>query len=85
MEGVILKNTLPPLLTPEEFKKVKWTKEDYNKEPVFYCKKCLSLAIIAYNEAGIEQYCNSCGSIDIATTSIEDWQTKYKERYNKEY
>lgn len=83
MEGVLVKPKCPPLQTPTDFEKVRWTKEDYNREPVFYCKKCLSLAIIAYNEAGIHEYCNSCGSIDIATTTIEEWQQMYSEKYNK--
>ena len=81
MEGILETSKYPSLQTPQDFKKVKWTREDYNKEPVYYCKKCLSLAIIAYNEAGIPEYCNSCGSIDIDTTSIEHWQELYNEKY----
>ena len=83
MEGDLIKVKCPPLQSPSDFQKVKWSKEDYNKEPVFYCKKCLSLAIIAYNEAGISEYCNNCGSTTIGITQIENWQKLYNEKYHK--
>lgn len=83
MEGELIKPKCPPLQSPSDFEKVKWSKEDYNKEPVYYCKKCLSLHIIAYNEAGISEYCNKCGSTDIDTTSIENWIALQEAKNNK--
>lgn len=38
MEGEFIKSRMVSLETPSDFTKVKWTKEDYNKEPVYYCK-----------------------------------------------
>lgn len=53
---------------------------DYNDEPVFYCKHCLSLKI---RDAGLPEllYCDECGSADIETASIEEWEKMYKERH----
>ena len=50
---------------------------DYNDEPVFYCKHCLSLKI---RDAGLPDllYCDDCGSSDILSSNIEDWEELYK-------
>lgn len=85
MEGELIKPKCPPLQSPSDFEKVKWNKEDYNREPVYFCRKCLSLLVMAYNESGISEYCNSCGSTDIATTSIEELQALYRAKYGKEF
>ena len=52
----------------------------YNNEPVFYCKHCLSLKI---RDAGLPDllYCDDCGSADVLSTSIEEWEKMYKEKY----
>ena len=54
---------------------------DYNQEPVFFCKNCLSLKI--RNVVGLENsdYCDECGSTEIGQASIEDWQEMYKSKY----
>ena len=54
---------------------------NYNQEPVFFCKNCLSLKI--RNVVGIEDsdYCDECGSTEIEQASIEDWQEMYKSKY----
>lgn len=56
------------------------TKSDYNSEPIFYCKHCLSLKI---RDAGLSYllYCDDCGSANILSTSIEEWEKLYKEKY----
>lgn len=53
---------------------------EYNKEPVFYCKHCLSLKI---RDAGLPDllYCDDCNSADILSTSIEEWEKMYKEKH----
>lgn len=58
---------------------------EYNIEPILYCKHCLSLAI--RNIATIEDsdYCDDCGSTDIAESTIEEWETIYKNRYGHKY
>lgn len=58
---------------------------DYNQEPVFFCKKCLSLKIRDVEHLDNSEYCDSCGSTDIAQTSIEHWDTLYVTRYGKHY
>lgn len=54
-------------------------KTDYNKEPVYYCIHCLSLKIMKEEDF---DYCDECGSTDIAQTSIENWEKLYKEKYS---
>jgi len=57
----------------------------YNKEPVCYCKQCLSLNI--KTEEGLEiDYCDTCGSTDLGVTDIFKWEelVKQKELNNKE-
>ena len=52
---------------------------DYNNEPVFYCKHCLSLNI--RHVLGIEdsEYC------DIAECSIEEWESLYRNKFGHNY
>ena len=60
----------------------KITKEEYNKEPVHYCKDCLSLRIL-----GMDNYnfCDSCGSTNIDTASIDDWNEMYFKKHKYYY
>lgn len=57
--------------------------ENYNEELVYYCSRCLSLAI--KSEIQNLDYCDSCGCTNIATTDINDWEYKYKTRYGFDY
>lgn len=54
---------------------------DYNEEPVFYCKNCLSLKVKTVPVDSDLDYCDDCGSTDIEHTNIHDWENLYKERY----
>lgn len=56
-------------------------RKEYNDIPVYYCKRCLSLNIMNYNNALISCYCKDCTSIDIDSTNIENWLQLYKEKY----
>lgn len=56
--------------------------EDYNEEPVLFCKECLSLKVKNYGDI---DYCEECGSTEIESSDIHTWEEKYKERYKKEY
>lgn len=58
-------------------------KEEYNKEPVYYCRKCLSLKIKALDS--FIDFCDECGGTDIAITDIYTWQEMYKSKYNKDF
>lgn len=60
-------------------------KEQYNNEPVFYCKSCLSLKVKTVIVDSDLDYCDECGSTDIGQTSIEEWRNLYKERYGFDY
>lgn len=62
--------------------KTKLTKEDYNNEPVHFCKQCLSLAIIEDNQL---VYCEKCGNTSLGEEHVEHWKRLYKFRYGEEY
>lgn len=53
-------------------------KEDYNNEPVFYCKHCLSLAII---DAGIVDFCKDCGGADIGVATLEEYDELHLKKF----
>lgn len=61
------------------------SKQEYNEEPVFYCKNCLSLKIKTVQVDSNLDYCDECGSTDIAQTNIEEWRDIYKNRYGTDY
>lgn len=60
-------------------------KEEYNNIPVYYCKHCLSLKIKGIAELEGLDYCDDCGATEIATTSIQEWEELYKNRYGFKY
>ena len=57
----------------------------YNKEPVFYCKSCLSLKIRFIQSMQDSDYCDECGSTDIEQCSIEKKKKKYIKMYGHPY
>lgn len=57
--------------------------EDYNNEPVYYCKNCLSLRIMDLNDK--ISFCDRCGSTEIGTCHIDEWKKLYKKKYGREY
>lgn len=61
------------------------SKQEYNEEPVFYCKNCLSLKIKTVQVDSNLDYCDECGSTSIAQTNIEEWRDTYKNRYGTDY
>ena len=54
-------------------------KEDYDAEPVSYCKHCLSLAIRILD--GDTDYCDVCGNTAIEQVDIKTWEKMYEEKY----
>ena len=61
------------------------SQEDYNDEPVSFCKNCLSLKIRFVPSMSDSNYCDECGSTDIETCHINEWEALYKERYGHNY
>lgn len=60
-------------------------REQYNDEPVFYCKDCLSLKIRTVAEGSDLDFCDECGATNIGTAHIEDWKTMYRTRYGFDF
>jgi hypothetical protein len=58
---------------------------EYNNEPVFYCKDCLSLKIRDVEHIDDSEYCDACGSTDIGTASIEEWDAMYVAKYGHHF
>ncbi len=45
---------------------------EYDDEPVYYCRRCLSLRIMTMKGCG--DYCDRCGGVSIGTTSIHEYE-----------
>lgn len=63
----------------------RYTKEDYNAVPVFYCKNCLSLRIIDSGYIFNSDFCDSCGSTDIGVCNIREWEEMYEIKYGHKF
>lgn len=61
------------------------TEEIYNSIPVYYCQHCLSLKIKNVEGIPHSEYCCECGSTDIRTCNIFDWETMFYNRYRYKY
>lgn len=59
-------------------------KAEYNSEPVFYCKRCLSLRIMTVPRSN-DLFCDKCNSNQIEEDTIENWEKLYKERNHHSY
>lgn len=53
---------------------------NYNDEPVFYCRHCMSLCVKTIEG---EDYCDVCGSTDIDQAHIEYWKNECIKRLGK--
>lgn len=60
-------------------------KEEFNKEPVHYCKQCLSLKVMRVAGMDDAVYCDECGSTDIEEASIEEWEALFQKKYGFKY
>jgi len=59
--------------------------ESYNDDPVYYCKRCLSLGIRQVPLMKNLDYCEDCGAVDIGVTDIEEWQKMYRKKFGCNY
>ncbi len=57
--------------------------EEYNSEPIYFCKECLSLKIM--NLGGDQGFCDSCGCMDNDTCSIDEWNEMFEKKYNHKF
>ena len=60
-------------------------KKPYDDEPVYFCKRCLSLNIRELPIIRYQDYCADCGTADVGIASIEEWKKMYKEKYGHDY
>lgn len=56
--------------------------EDYNNEPVLFCSECLSLRIMSLDNT---DFCDKCGSTNIVSSNIKDWEDLYFKKYNHKF
>lgn len=56
---------------------------EYNKEPVYYCKQCMSLRIMSLDDTTC--FCDECGSTEIDQTDITSWEKMYEEEYGEKF
>lgn len=56
------------------------SKIDYNGEPIYYCKHCLSLHIM---DGDFVDYCNNCGSTDVDTATLEEYDELHLKRFGR--
>lgn len=57
----------------------------YDNEPVYYCKRCLSLKIKPVPFVTGQDYCGECGTTDVACAGIDEWRELYRKRYGHDY
>lgn len=67
----------------QDLNEIKQELSEYNKEPVVYCKHCLSLNIRILD--GNNDFCDTCGSTETDSTDIFTWMNLYKNKYNKDF
>lgn len=60
-------------------------KESYDDEPVYYCRRCLSLKICQMPMVEDQSYCEDCGNVSVAMSSFEEWDELYYEKYGHHY
>lgn len=61
------------------------SKAEHEAEPVYYCKSCLSLHIIAAAKNGDDAYCKDCGGSALGKTNMDFWAASYRLRYGKDF
>ena len=59
--------------------------QDYNSEPVYYCRNCLSLKIMSIPGLEDAEFCDECNSTDIGKCSIEEWRKLWKDKHGFDY
>lgn len=59
------------------------TRAEFNREPVHFCKHCLSLDIQTDEFAG--DFCADCGRTDIRELTISQWEQLYKDTYGYKF
>ena len=57
----------------------------YDEEPVYYCKRCLSLNIRPIPDLDGQDYCAECGTTDVGSANIEEWKKLYRKKYGRDY
>lgn len=61
-----------------------YSRDDYENEPVHYCKNCLSLNIKELPEVNLD-ICGECGNTDIETTDMDTWTGLYNTEYGNAF
>ena len=59
--------------------------ESYDDDPVYYCKRCLSLNIRQMPCRKEQDYCGECGATEVCSTTIDEWKEMYKKKYGHDF
>ena len=66
--------------------------QDFNNEPICYCKTCLSIQIKTVKfpegpngEKRDVDYCLACSNTELAEAHITEWEDMYEERYGERF
>ena len=59
--------------------------KSYDDEPVYYCKRCLSLNIKQMPHVKGQCYCGECGTTSIDSADIEEWKEMYRKKYGHDF
>jgi len=66
--------------------------QEFNNEPICYCKSCLSIMVKTVKfpdtEGGKERdvdYCVPCGSTEIESSHVSEWEDMYEEKYGERF
>lgn len=51
----------------------------------YYCRRCLSPKIVQVPMLPDINYCVDCGTTDIVSSSFEEWDEMYVEKYGHHY
>ena len=57
----------------------------YNSEPVYYCKNCLSLKVRGVGDSDEFNYCDDCGNTIILQCDIKEWEEMFEKKYGYKF
>ena len=63
---------------------MKYTMDEYNNEPMHFCKTCLSANIRELSSSNLF-VCGECGNSKLDEAKVNDWIEMYTKEYGKPF